>query len=88
MSTVSLSSLRIVCLEDGGGVIPDISAKQNGIYLSNVWDCGKYYQVSTEAEEMAEVEASGYKVEDYTTDEDSSSSSYNYMNNVRQSDII
>lgn len=81
------NALRIVCLEDGGGVIPDISAKQNGIYLSNVWNCGKYYQVSTEAEEMAEVEASGYKVEDYTTDEDASSSSYNYMNNVRQSDI-
>ena len=81
------NALRIVCLEDGGGVIPDISAKQNGIYLSNVWNCGKYYQVSTEAEEMAEVEASGYKVEDYTTDEDTSSSSYNYMNNVRQSDI-
>ena len=81
------NALRIVCLEDGGGVIPDISAKQNGIYLSNVWDCGKYYQVSTEAEEMAEVEASGYKVEDYTTDEDASSSSYNYMNNARQSDI-
>lgn len=81
------NALRIVCLEDGGGVIPDISAKQNGIYLSNVWNCGKYYQVSTEAEEMAEVEASGYKVDDYTTDENASASYYNYMNNVRQNDI-
>lgn len=79
------NALRIVCLEDGGGVIPDISAKQNGIYLSNVWDCGKYYQESTEADEMEEVSADGYNV-NYFTDEDTSASGFNYMNNVRIGD--
>lgn len=76
------NALRIVCLEEGGGVIPDISSPQNGIYLSNVWDCGKYYQESTEADEMEEVSADGYNV-NYFTDEDISASNFNYMNNVR-----
>ena len=81
------NALRIVCLEEGGSVIPDITSPQNGIYLSNVWDCGKYYQESTEADEMAEVSADGYNV-NYFTDEDTNASSYNYMNNVRQNDTL
>lgn len=76
------NALRIVCLEEGGGVIPDISSPQNGIYLSNVWDCGKYYQESTEADEMEEVSGDGYNV-NYFTDEDTSARNFNYMNNVR-----
>lgn len=81
------NALRIVCLEEGGGIIPDITSPQNGIYLSNVWDCGKYYQESTEADEMAEVSADGYNV-NYFTDEDASASDFNYMNNVRQNDTL
>ena len=76
------NALRIVCLEDGGGVLPDIAAKQNGVYLSNAWNCGKYYQESTEAEEMAEVEADGYNV-NYFTDETSGGTTANYSNYLR-----
>ena len=77
------NALRIVCLTEGGGVIPDIKSGQNGIYLSNVWNCGKYYQQSTEAAEMAEVSNDGYNV-NYFTDENSSSANYDYNNTVRQ----
>jgi hypothetical protein len=76
------NALRIVCLQEGGGVIPDIRSIQNGVYLSNVWNCGKYYQQSTEAAEMAEVSNDGYNV-NYFTDEDGSSANYDYNNNVR-----
>jgi hypothetical protein len=76
------NALRIVCLEDGGGVLPDIAAKQNGVYLSNAWNCGKYYQESTEAEEMAEVEADGYNV-NYFTDETSGGTTADYSNYLR-----
>lgn len=76
------NALRIVCLEDGGGVLPDIAAKQNGVYLSNAWNCGKYYQKSTEADEMAEVEANGYNV-NYFTDETESGETADYSNYLR-----
>lgn len=76
------NALRIVCLEDGGGVLPDIAAKQNGVYLSNAWNCGKYYQESTEAEEMAEVEADGYNV-NYFTDETETGETADYSNYLR-----
>ena len=78
--------LRIVCLEEGpSGITPSIDTKQNGVYLSNIWDCGLYYGPSdTEAKEAAE--AAGFNT-NYSTDEDSSASNYNYMNNVRQTDI-
>ena len=76
------NALRIVCLEDGGGVLPDIAAKQNGVYLSNAWNCGKYYQESTEADEMAEVEADGYNV-NYFTDETEGGETADYSNYLR-----
>lgn len=76
------NALRIVCLEDGGGVLPDIAAKQNGVYLSNAWNCGKYYQESSEADEMAEVEANGYNV-NYFTDETESGETADYSNYLR-----
>lgn len=76
------NALRIVCLEDGGGVLPDIAAKQNGVYLSNAWNCGKYYQESTEEDEMAEVEANGYNV-NYFTDETESGETTDYSNYLR-----
>lgn len=80
------NALRIVCLtEGGGGTIPDIKSKNNGIYLSSTWDCGLYYGPG-DTEAKAQAEAAGYNT-DYNTDEDASASNYNYMNNVRQHDI-
>lgn len=80
------NALRIVCLQDGGsGVKPAVDTPQNGLYLSNVWDCGLYYGPQ-DTEAKAAAEAAGY-ITDYYTDEDESASNYNYMNNVRQSDI-
>ena len=80
------NALRIVCLQEGsGGVKPAVDTPQNGIYLSNAWDCGMYYGPD-DTEAKAAAEAAGYKT-DYYTDEDSSASNYNYMNNVRQHDI-
>jgi hypothetical protein len=81
------NALRIVCLtEGGGGTIPDIKSKNNGIYLSNVWDCGLYYG-TTEEDLIAksQAEAAGYNT-NYSTDEDDSASGFNYMNNVRIGD--
>ena len=80
--------LRIVCLEEApSGTTPSIDSLQNGVYLSNAWDCGLYYG-TTEAdpEAKAAAEAAGY-ITNYSTDEDASASNYNYMNNVRQHDI-
>lgn len=77
------NALRIVCLEDGGGVLPDIAAKQNGIYLSNVWDCGKYYD-RTNPTDMAghdAVDADGYNA-NYWVDNDASA--IDYSNYLRQ----
>ena len=80
------NALRMVCLtESPGGVIPDIKSKQNGIYLSNVWDCGLYYGPQ-DTEAKAAAEAAGYNT-NYNTDESADASNYNYMNNVRQTDI-
>lgn len=79
------NALRIVCLTEGGSIIPDIKSKQNGLYLSNVWDCGMYYGPD-DTEAKAAAEAAGYNT-DYSTDEDASASNYDYMNNVRQSDV-
>lgn len=77
------NALRIVCLtESPGGVIPDIKSKQNGIYLSNVWDCGLYYGPA-DSQAKAAAAAAGYKT-DYETDESEGASAYNYMNNVRR----
>ena len=59
--------------------------KYNGIYLSNIWDCGLYYGPQ-DAEAKAAAEAAGYRTE-YYTDESEDASNYNYMNNVRQTDI-
>lgn len=75
--------LRIVCLEsEPSGTTPSVESKQNGIYLSNEWDCGLYYGPSdTQAKNKAA--ASGYNT-DYSTDESSTARNYNYMNNVRQ----
>ncbi len=83
------NALRIICLEEGpSGVTPSIDTKQNGIYLSNVWDCGLYYgNTAEDAEAKAKAQAAGYNT-NYSTDEDSSASNYNYMNNVRQPDTL
>jgi hypothetical protein len=83
------NALRIICLEEGpSGVTPSIDTKQNGIYLSNVWDCGLYYGNTPEdAEAKAKAQAAGYNT-NYSTDEDSSAGSYNYMNNARQNDTL
>lgn len=83
------NALRIVCLEEGpSGITPSIDSKQNGIYLSNVWDCGLYYgNTAEDAEAKAKAQAAGYNT-NYSTDEDSSASNYNYMNNARQDDNL
>jgi hypothetical protein len=49
------------------GVTPSVETKQNGIYLSNVWDCGMYYGPGDTVAKAA-AEAAGYKT-DYSTDE-------------------
>jgi len=80
------NALRIVCLDEApSGSTPSVDSLQNGVYLSNVWDCGLYYGPS-DTEAKAAAEAAGY-ITNYNTDEDSSASNYNYMNNVRQEDI-
>ena len=80
--------LRIVSISQGKSGEPlEADNKYNGVYLSNVWDCGLYYGL-TEADIAAKAaaEAAGF-VTDYSTDEDASASGFNYMNNVRQTDI-
>ena len=82
------NALRIVCLTEGiSGTTPSVSSMQNGVYLSNVWDCGLYYDEATESEEIAAAQAAGYKTDNYRTDTASTTSNYNYMNNIRQHDI-
>ena len=77
------NALRIVCLEEGpSGTTPDVASMNNGLYLSSTWDCGLYYGPS-DTEAKAKAEAAGYKT-DYSTDEASTATNYNYMNNVRQ----
>lgn len=76
------NALRIVCLTDGGGVVPSIDTPQNGIYLSNVWDCGLYYDENNAADREAKDKAgaAGYNTNYLSEDQPSS---YNYNNNVR-----
>ena len=74
------NALRIVSLQGS-----PVNANQNGLYLSNVWDCGLYFSPSDTAAQQAAANA-GYKT-DYYTDEASDKCNYNYMNNVRQHDI-
>lgn len=82
------NALRIVCLQEGaGGVKPSVDTPQNGMYLSNVWDCGLYYDEETDTDAIAAAQAAGYKTDNYRTDTNPDASNYNYMNNVRQSDI-
>ena len=76
------NALRIVCLTDGGGVVPSIDTPQNGIYLSNVWDCGLYYDKYDAADREArdKADAAGYNTNYLSEDQPSN---YNYDNNVR-----
>ena len=82
------NALRIVCLTEGpSGTTPSVNSMQNGVYLSNVWDCGLYYDEEVDADAIAAAQAAGYKTDNYRTDTGSTASNYNYMNNVRQTDI-
>ena len=76
------NALRIVCLTDGGGVVPSINTPQNGIYLSNVWDCGLYYDEhdAADIEARHKADAAGYNTNYLSEDQPSS---YDYNNNVR-----
>ena len=79
------NALRIVCLQEGpSGTTPSVDTMQNGIYLSNVWDCGLYYNEATDADAIEAADAAGYVTDPYRTDTSSTASNYNYMNNVRQ----
>ena len=81
--------LRIACIEEGpSGTTPSIDSMQNGIYLSNAWDCGLYYDEVEDADAIAAASAAGYKTDQYRTDTSPSASSFNYMNNVRQRDTL
>ena len=81
------NALRIVCLNEGP-VIPDVSTPQNGIYLSNVWDCGRYYGTgTTEQSDAAQAAADGYNV-DYHTDESGDAATADYSNYKRMSDPL
>ena len=78
------NALRIVCLQTGeSGSTPDVKSLQNGLYLSNVWDCGLYYG-SSDTTAKTNARNAGYIVDPYSTDETSSAHDYNYNNNVRQ----
>lgn len=82
------NALRIVCLTEGpSGTTPSVDSMQNGVYLSNVWDCGLYYDEATDADAIEAAQAAGYKTDNYRTDTNPDASNYNYMNNVRQTDI-
>jgi len=76
------NALRIVCLTDGGGVVPSVNTPQNGIYLSNVWDCGLYYDThnAEDIEAKHKADAAGYNTNYLSEDQPSS---YDYNNNVR-----
>jgi len=76
------NALRIVCLTDGGGVVPSVDTPQNGIYLSNVWDCGLYYDEhnAEDIEARHKADAAGYNTNYLSEDQPSS---YDYNNNVR-----
>jgi hypothetical protein len=60
---------------------------QNGVYLSNAWDCGLYYDEVEDADAITAAQEAGYRTDLYRTDTASTASNYNYMNNVRQSDV-
>lgn len=80
--------IRLVNVEKGkSGETLEADNLYNGIYLSNSWDCGLYYGMTAEDQAAkAAAEAAGYNT-NYSTDEDASAGNFNYMNNVRQSDI-
>ena len=81
------NALRIVNITDGPDhTILPANNPYNGLYLSNVWDCGLYYSETEDVDAIAAAEAAGYNT-NYKTDESSSAQNYNYMNNVRQGDI-
>ncbi len=81
--------LRIACIEEGpSGTTPSIDSMQNGVYLSNAWDCGLYYDEENDADAIAAASAAGYKTDPYRTDTSPEASNYNYMNNVRQNDVL
>ena len=80
--------LRIACIEEGpSGTTPSVDSMQNGIYLSNAWDCGLYYDEVEDEDAIEAANAAGYITAPYRTDTNASASNYNYMNNVRQHDI-
>jgi len=64
-------------------------SKWHGVYLSNEWNCGKYYGPA-ESSEVSTMVEQGYEVynTNYKTDEAGDASGYNYMNNVRQPDRL
>jgi hypothetical protein len=77
--------LRIACINEGpSGTTPSVASMQNGIYLSNEWDCGLYYDEDNDQDAIAAAQAAGYRTDKYRTDSASTASNYDYNNNVRQ----
>jgi len=75
------NALRIISISGESADSP-----YNGIYLSNIWDCGLYYDETEDADAIEAANEAGYNT-NYRTDNAPSASNINYMNNVRQNDI-
>ena len=77
--------LRIIDIkETNDGLILDPDNPYNGLYLSNLWDCGLYYDEVEDAEAIAQANEAGFVTDPYRTDTGSTASNYDYSNNVRQ----
>jgi hypothetical protein len=77
--------LRIIDIkETNEGLILDPDNPYNGLYLSNLWDCGLYYDEVEDAEAIAQANEAGFVTDPYRTDTGSTARNYDYSNNVRQ----
>ena len=74
------SDTNVLRIANVGGTDPSI-ATVDGLYLSNYWNCGKYYQLPNEQDEIDLMKNTyGYELSDYTTDESTDATNYNYNN--------
>jgi hypothetical protein len=84
-STREYSDTNVLRIAFVDGTDPSTSTV-DGVYLSNYWNCGKYYQVSSEQDQIDDMkDLYGYELSGYTTDESTSATNYNYNNNNRLS---
>ena len=80
--------LRIIDIKETNDGLPlNADNPYNGLYLSNIWDCGIYYDEVVDADAITTAQEAGYITDPYRTDTASTASNYNYGNYVRQDDI-